>query len=239
MRGDDLVPLLVAGSGGPGVGFRQGVVREWNQETAENAVEVGGTVMSNLPILNTNEAMQLAPGDVVGVLTSGASWFILGRVTIPGTPQAASALKFVSNRIVASVNNAQGALTVPTPTYRDLVGGGAGPSVTVNISDSGKALVFFGVETSWGAPIPDGMGAYASVEVSGATNIAASAAWGVGHDVYPVNEAETFTASKFHVFTGLNPGQHTFTMKYRVYIVSGSSTPSIAFREREIAVFAL
>jgi hypothetical protein len=238
---DDLVPLL-APQPGPNVGYRQGIVVEWNSATAENVINVAGTLVPNLPILNTNEALQLSAGDVVGILTSGqgaGSWAILGRLTIPGTPEAASALRVVSSRITAAFNVGQGTLTVPQPVYTDLTGTAVGPSVTATISSSGKALVMFGCETAWGAPVAEGLGAYASVAVSGATTIAASASWGVGHDVNPVNEAETFTAGKFHLFTGLNPGEHTFTMKYRVYTVSGTGTPTVTFREREIAVFAL
>lgn len=238
---DDLVPLFGAAPAA-GVGYRQGIVRAWNPVTAENTVEVDGVRFDNLPILNTNEALQLGEGDVVGILTVGqsaGSWAILGRLTIPGTPQAASALRVVSNRITAAIDNTSGTLTVPTPSYTDLSGVSAGPSVTATVSGSGKALVFFGVETSWGSPVAEGMGAYASVAVSGATTISASASWGVGHDVYPVNESETFTASKFHLFSNLNPGEHTFTMKYRVYTYTGTGTPTITFREREIAVFAL
>ncbi|HEY3484350.1 MAG TPA: hypothetical protein VGK49_03150, partial [Ilumatobacteraceae bacterium] len=91
MRSDDLVPLL-AQSPGPAVGFRQGVIVTWDQETAENTVLVGRSIMTNLPILNTSEAAILAEGDVVGILVAGATWGILGRFTIPGTPEAVSAL---------------------------------------------------------------------------------------------------------------------------------------------------
>ncbi|MGW3619491.1 hypothetical protein [Micromonospora arida] len=236
-RSDDLTPLLIP-QPGPGLGFRQGVVTAWNPLTAENTIEVAGATLTNVPILNTNEAVLLSPGAVVGLMTSGPSWFILGRVTVPGTPDAASALRMVSSRLIASSNLAQGTLTAPVASYTDLSGGGAGPSVSATISSSGKALVLFGVEIAWGAPVVQGIGGYASVAVSGATTIAASASWGVGHDCVAVEEAETFTAGKFHVFEGLNPGQHTFTMKYRAYS-PGGATPTVTFREREIAVFAL
>ncbi|WP_433460687.1 hypothetical protein [Micromonospora sp. CA-248212] len=238
---DDLTPVL-APQPTTGLALRQGIVRAWNQTTAENTVEVSGVLVDNLPVLNTNEAAQLAAGDVVSILAAGSavgSWAVLGRLTIPGTPEAASALRLVSSRIVAAVDNSTGTLTAPTPVYTDLAGVSAGPSVTVNISSSGKALVMFGVETAWAGSVPDGLGAYASVAVSGATVISASPQWGVGHDVNPVNEAETFTASKHHLFTGLTPGSNTFTMKYRMYTVTGSGTPTVSFREREIAVFAL
>ena len=238
---DDLAPLFPTPPAG-GVGYRQGILRAWDRTNAANTVEVDGILIENLPILNTNnEQLTLAPGDVVGILTTGAaasSWMILGRVTIPGTPAAETLMAQVASRVVASSIAGEGTLTAPQPVYTDLVGTSVGPSVTATITN-GKALVMFGVETAWGAPVTEGLGAYASVAVSGATTIPANQEWGVGHDVNPVNEAETFTASKFHLFTGLNPGVHTFTMKYRMYTVSGSGTPTVWFREREIAVFAL
>ncbi len=84
-----------------GVGFRQGVVRTWDPLTARNTVEIGGTVFENLPILNTVEASLLQPGDVVGIEVTGrgvGSWYIKGRITIPGTPQATSAYSALFSR---------------------------------------------------------------------------------------------------------------------------------------------
>ena len=49
MRTDDLVPLLTPPSTGKGVSLRQGVIASWNQNTAENTVLVGDTLIANLP----------------------------------------------------------------------------------------------------------------------------------------------------------------------------------------------
>lgn len=90
MRSDDLVPLLVPPPT-DGLGFRQGTVETFNSETGENTIDVGGTVLSNVPMLNSGEAIALKAGHVVALLTWKSSWWILGRVTLPNSDQFASA----------------------------------------------------------------------------------------------------------------------------------------------------
>lgn len=81
-RSDDLAPLFLPGTA-PAVGYRQGVVVEWDGVTFANLVDVGGTEVANLPVLNSADAALIVPGDVVGILTYGSSWAILGRFTVP------------------------------------------------------------------------------------------------------------------------------------------------------------
>lgn len=214
MRGDDLVPLL-SQPAPSGVGFRQGVIVEWNGTTAENTVAVAGGIMQNLPILNTNEALSLAPGAVVGVLTAGSTWFILGRITIPGTPEAASALAAVFAQIQVSTDNSTG--TRNDASFGDLAGAAVGPSVAVNISSAGRALVLwsadYGQSSEWRDITTGGI----SVAVSGATTIAANGAYSLGsflqHPVSP-NPGWSLVAgghqgAMMHLFEGLNAGSNT------------------------------
>ena len=77
---DDLAPLL-ASQPATGAGYRQGVVLAWDPTTAANTIDVGGALINNVPVLNTSESLLLQPGDVVGLLTAGASWCVLGRLT--------------------------------------------------------------------------------------------------------------------------------------------------------------
>ncbi|MEO3930922.1 hypothetical protein ABGB07_44835 [Micromonosporaceae bacterium B7E4] len=241
MRSNDLAPLLAAAPSA-GVDLRQGVVLAWNPVTAQNVVQVGGTTMTDLPILNTSEALLLAPGAVVGILAAASTWFILGRVTVPGTPEAASALSMVSSRIIAVVDPGLGSRS--SATFGDLAGAAVGPSVTATISASGKALAFWScgyggsVGGTWEAHSTAGV----SVAVSGATTVAASGDYSLGHNIqFPAdpNPGNALTYSSFqngmhHLFEGLNPGANTFTMKYRN--LAGIDTE---FDTREIAVFAL
>ena len=81
-RSDDLAPLFTPGAA-PAVGFRQGVVVTWDGVTFANEVTVGGSTLTNLPVLNLSDSASIVPGDVVGILTFGSSWAILGRFTVP------------------------------------------------------------------------------------------------------------------------------------------------------------
>lgn len=242
---DDLTPLL-AQQPAPTVGLRSGIVREWNPVTAENVIEVDGVRVENIGIFNTNEALLLQPGDVVKILTSGtgaSSWGILGRFTLPGTPEAASALKMVSSRIVAARDDTMG--TRNDAAYGDLTGSGVGPAVTATISSSGKALVFWSADVgavAWRRIWTGGV----SVAVSGATTRAADGAFSMGPFLeHPASGSPGaaltsggIQCAMMHVFTGLTAGLNTFTLKYRHAAASVGEGP-VEFQQREIAVFAL
>lgn len=86
---DNLATLFPAGQ--PGVRLRQGTVTAWNPNTGANTVDVGGGLLTNVPILNTGEAIALKAGHVVVLLGQGSTWFIIGRITSPGDPNFASA----------------------------------------------------------------------------------------------------------------------------------------------------
>ncbi|MGK5737281.1 hypothetical protein [Micromonospora sp. URMC 103] len=131
---DDLTPLF-GGQPGPGVGYRQGTILEWNPATAENTVEVDGKPIQNLSILNTSESLLLAPGDVVGILTTGgaaSSWCILGRLTIPGTAAAAMTL---GTGLAAATVVASAAVTSAGYTLN------GGPTVTTQVLRTGRVYL--------------------------------------------------------------------------------------------------
>lgn len=235
---DDLTPVL-AQQPAAGVRYRQGTVREWNPDTAANVVDVDGALFENLSILNTNEAVLLAPGDVVGILVTGqaaSSWCILGRLTIPGTPAAATALSMVSSRIVPAVDSAMG--TRSSATYGNLTSASVGPSVQVTVGQSGKALAFFSCQFGYTGAWESHVAGSASVAVSGATTVAASGSWGLGFEFDKLDDPPSFSftnqCANMHLFTDLTAGVHTFTMQYRSLLGQ-----AIQFLERELCVFAL
>ena len=82
---ETIAPLIVP-PGEPDIGFRQGIVRAWDEKTGTNEIEVGGARLTNLPCLNIGEFVILQPGDVVGLLRFKTSYFILGRITPPLGP---------------------------------------------------------------------------------------------------------------------------------------------------------
>lgn len=90
MRSDDLAPLLVPPPQN-GLSFRQGEVITFNSATGANSIDVGGTTLVDVPMLNSGEAVALKAGHIVALLTWKSSWWILGRVTLPGSDQFASA----------------------------------------------------------------------------------------------------------------------------------------------------
>lgn len=98
MRSDDLAPLLTP-SPDKGLGFRQGKVLTFNSQTGENTIDVAGTVLTNVPVMNGSEVIALKPGHVVGLLTvASVAWFILGRILLPTDAQfAPSAAEFASD----------------------------------------------------------------------------------------------------------------------------------------------
>lgn len=85
----DLSSLFVPA--GPGVRFGQGMITAWDPATGQNTIEWSGGTLTDVPVLNTGEAIALRPGRVVGMLGQGLTWFIIGRITPPNDPDFASA----------------------------------------------------------------------------------------------------------------------------------------------------
>ena len=214
---DDLAPLFPQPPAA-GVGYRQGIVRAWNPTNATNTVEVDGIEVQNLPVLNTNEALLLQPGDVVGILTIGqsaSSWAILGRLTIPGTPQAATALAAIGT--VAAEELDQHSTT--STTWVDLTGG---PSVTVNVRPSGRVLLLFTAQIGWAGAGAGAVSGMAGVDISGAnsrplTDLADTDIKIRAHIEVPgaPSTVAVFAVGSQKLLTGLNPGPTTFKLRYR------------------------
>ncbi|MEV6366217.1 hypothetical protein AB0L86_04905 [Micromonospora musae] len=214
--GDDLTPLLAA-QPATGTGFRQGVIRSWNAATAENTVEVDGVLLSDLPVLNTSEALLLAPGDVVGILTTGGaagSWAILGRLTVPGTAAAASALSAIGT-------HAAEAITQRSTTSTSWVDLADGPSVTVDVRPSGRVLLSFAAQIGWAVIAPGAVSGMAGIAISGANSRPLTGTADTDMKVRAHIEAGgqttnvgVFAVGSQKLLTGLNPGETTFTMRY-------------------------
>lgn len=81
---DDLTSLFV-GSAGTDLPFRQGVVSAFDPTTGANTIDVGGASLTNLPLLNIGDTINLTTGDVVVLMKMKSAWAILGRVVVPGS----------------------------------------------------------------------------------------------------------------------------------------------------------
>lgn len=232
--GDDLVPLLVP-TEAHAVGFRQGVVASWNQQTGENQVVVGGSTMTNLPMLNISDALLLAAGDVVSILTFGGgtkSMGVLGRFAVPGTAAALtalSALATVSDTIAVGE-------TTTSMTMTDLAT--TGPTASITVRSSGRVMLIMSARVGW--PAANNGGGSMSVALSGANTAAAGDA---GNQpilsstiaTAGVDQTAGFRSSVVHVYTGLNAGSTTWTAKYRT-LYTGETAD---FDDRTIVLFPL
>lgn len=89
MISDNLASLFDQGQ--PGVRFRQGTVTAWDSSTGQNTIDLAGGTLTDVPILNTGEAIALKAGHIVGLLGQGSTWFIIGRVTPPNSADFAGA----------------------------------------------------------------------------------------------------------------------------------------------------
>ena len=243
MRSNDLVPFLSAG--GPpagGVGWAKGVIVSWNPLTAENQVLVRGALVDNVPILNTSEAAILAAGDVVGLLSFGSTWGILGRFTIPGTPEAVSALSSLrtASQSVLGQDTFTGTAYTDAPTF-------PGPEVTITVGPSGKLLIFLSAlmfsatsAASGGSHQPGGR---MSFRLSGANTLAASTVRALR--VYSTLQAASSAtqlevalgATRAVLLEGLNPGSTTITAQYSRE--TSSTNPSASFYDRNLTAMAL
>jgi hypothetical protein len=174
---DNLAPLF--GAGPPGVRFRQGTILTWNANTGENTVDLAGGVLTNVPILNTGEAVALKAGHVVGLLGQGTSWFIVGRVTPPNDPNFAGASVafggangFAQNFGLSTTLTAIASASIPVPSWADEAIVLATASATVvntrGVADS--AILFAQIAVNASNPIEQNTGTIAAAGTSNVSN---------------------------------------------------------------------
>lgn len=237
----DLATLFTDAPPGPGydLRFRSGVVVSWNPLTAENTVRVGGTEVHDLPILNTSEALLLEPGAVVSILAArndkgSTTYAILGRMTIPGTPSAATALNALALRMTSNYvdafesRGATGFGDLATP----------GPEVTdVLVGATGAAIVIVDAYVQTNVTTTEQRGGWMGYQVAGATSLLPA-----NNDALILIEQEStgaptvaIAASHVSIRKGLNPGLHTFTAKYEAQ----GAVAQTGWGQRTIAVIPL
>ena len=110
----------------PGVRFRQATILTWNPSNGNNTVDLAGGTLTNVGMMNIGEAISLKPGHVVGMLGQGSAWFIIGRITLPGDPNFASAsvafdgdFGFVTNFAITTTRTTKATVTLQVPTWAD------------------------------------------------------------------------------------------------------------------------
>jgi len=244
---DDLVPLFGDPPEQPSqdVRFRQGVILAFNQVTLQNTVLVGGTPLSDLPLLGVGEATLLVPGAVVGLLLVGGpakTMFILGRAVNPNTADATSAVSLLNSQIFSDFI-LTGESTTST-TYTDLAT--VGPRVTVPVGPSGRILVIASAQIqnfsfTGSASL---FGGYYDLEFTGANTrspvtvndplvgVKYFQLTTVGNNTWFGRDSTTAQA----IFSGLNAGTTTITMKYAMQ--PGASADA-DFHRRALTVIKL
>lgn len=217
------------------MGYRQGTIVTWNPVTLENTVDVGGAVLPNVPVLGVAEATTFQPGTTVGLMVVESTWAIVGTFVRPGTAAAAQAISLLSSRTKAQTINVQE--TTTSFAWTDLAT--VGPSVTVTIGPSGRALMFLSAKGGWSLVVADVyQGAFMTAQLSGANTLAADLQWAAfietqhGSTTFATVSA---TIASAYTFDNLTPGETTFTAKYSV----GASGRPVDFNRRTLVVIAL
>jgi hypothetical protein len=244
---DDLTGLFGPPPPGPSqdVRYRQGTVLSFDPNTLSNTVDVGGTVLVDLPLLGVGEASLLTPGSVVGIITivstTGAdTWAILGRLVTPNTPQAADAVSLLNSQIQSAsveeqINTAQ--------TAFDDLPGSFGPSVAINVGPSGRILILCTCQIGYIDPdngSSNGSGGWVVAEMAGANTGVANLVLlpyqqlSVGTTA-GLSVLNVMSVTSQGVYEFLNPGLTFVTMKY-ASVVPGKP---VDFSRRTITVIAL
>jgi hypothetical protein len=226
---DDLAPYMASPTA-PTDGYHQGVVEAWDSIAGTNRVSIAGQAIDNLPVVTTSDSIMLAPGDVVIVLKFQFSFFILGRVAVPGAGAALQIRAETDPATGYTASTTWGGLSIGTgPTLSD-----------VYIGSSRRCMVIVSV----GAGAEVNSEASAHFSVTGASTIPPPTAPGyiaqgasLGSDTGGFADATRVggTATRVFLLTaadGLNRGLHTFTVVY-----ASLTGDDAFFSDRTIVVF--
>lgn len=217
MRADDIAPLL-APQGREEMGFRQGRLIAWDPLTGGNQVTVAGSTLDDVPTLAAS-TIELAPGDVVGLIRVRAQYFIVGRIASAGSGA-------LTNRSATIATQE----STTSATYTDLAT--PGPSVSAYIGSSRQCLVMVQVAINALTPCV----ASCVVAVSGASSFQNAYPAFLGSDHAQGNIAGSATSTTLMDVTyGLNSGLNTFTLKY-ARTLTGTGGGDATFQYRTITV---
>lgn len=229
----DLAALVAPPTPFQGMRFSQGTIKSWDPETFENQIEWRGITLTNIPVLSGPDALTYQAGDVLALLgwnpTGGmGSWWILGRVIVPGPGAGAAAIDFLTASLGAAIARAVIAEVIQVDTvietgttnienqFVDLEFAGnpnPGPSVDIEVGPAGRAVVFVGAQIG---VIEFGSGLM-SFAGTGPETITAETITGAFTSVnLPTGDDVRVGSMGLRLLTGLTPGIYTLTAKYRV-----------------------
>lgn len=129
MISDDLVALFQPAK--PAAPFSQGVILSFDPSTGSNSVNLAGSILTDLPVLNSGDTVNFAAGDAVVLMRLGGSMAILGRCMVPGNAgfsaqstrtEVASSPGLVSNfGVPLSATTVATCSTITTPDWANHV----------------------------------------------------------------------------------------------------------------------
>lgn len=211
MKSADIAALLVQGmqqqaTGNTDIGWHTGVIETWDELTGANSIDINGSTFENLRVLSTGALQPFHPGDVVAIIRVQTQYFILGKIDAPG---AGAGERIASDRVAFESE-------IVSTVFDNAPTGPAGPSVTMNVGTGGRVLVIHSAEFACFGATADPFSrawCYQGVALSGA-NVAAPET--VVTDAFAkLAWAAEGSYAATTLVTGLNPGQTTFTCKYR------------------------
>lgn len=206
-------------------GVRIGTVTSFDQFGSITVAISGSNVLTQATYLSSYVP---SAGDQVAIIKYGASWLVLGTMG-----QTQSRLT-----PVVAYEGTNGNISLPSATYGDLdPPANPGPSITLNIGSSGRALILMQCDLPGARGTVGYVGGRASVVLSGANVDSAHDRFSFGWSNWQYNTGANFvgwngTFSK--IWTGLNPGLTTWTMKYMRY----DNASTLAAQERSIMGWA-
>lgn len=224
--------------------YRQGTIVTFDPITLSNTVDVGGAILTDLPVLGVGEATLLVAGAHVGLATIGVpgrgqTLAILGRIVAPNTADASSAISLLSARIYA--DEMGGTDSTSSATFGDL-SASVGPALAdVVVGPSGRLLVFSSCTFNY-AVTNGTLGGEMSFEYTGPSGTSSPAAFdGRGPTSHLQATGVVVTTlvidgkTRHKLLEGLAPGMYTLVAKYR----STVGGLSCNFSNRTMAAFSL
>lgn len=193
----------------------------WNENTNQNLVQVNGTVLQNLLVLQQGSNVQYFPGDTVFLLKMDDSYVVMGKLGLPGQ-NATSQIQTVTAGGVLNLLPTAGVWTA----FPD-----NGPSLPVQVGASCKVAITWSADVSTNqSDIEIGW------KISGASNVAPGPfqgstvhKGGVG-GVSPPSEGDNLIGFYTLQSNGINPGLNIFQMMYRITVTGGGTGASVGTR---------
>jgi len=214
------------------ISWRKGTIISFNQSTGSSVIDVGGTHVSDVPILGVAEAATYVPGATVGILvvdTGGSqSWFVIGRIVRAGTQAYIDSVNRLSNSFYSG--QVDTATDTTSTTFGDLTT--YGPLVNPVVKSSGKLLVMVSsVIIANDSDVANG--GLMTVQISDSTGAIIYGTGTLPNVGYYYSDNATHAlgdsqeATRAFLVSDLGPDTYTVLAKYRA---QGSSLTTFSFR---------